>query len=94
MLTLRPSKLGPPVYAHLADYEMMDDGQASRLLRRFGPLINRWQSQFRSTLDDDAAVEEQHRRSQHVKRTCALRALKSAFACSSVGAAGSAGYHS
>jgi hypothetical protein len=27
MMTLRPSKLGPPVYAHLVDYEMMDDGQ-------------------------------------------------------------------
>jgi hypothetical protein len=30
MLTLRPIKLGPPVYAHLADYEVLEDGQPDR----------------------------------------------------------------
>jgi hypothetical protein len=28
MLTLRPIKIGPPVYAHLADYEVMEDGRS------------------------------------------------------------------
>jgi hypothetical protein len=27
-LTLRPLTIGPPVYAHLADYEVMEDGRS------------------------------------------------------------------
>jgi hypothetical protein len=27
MLTLRSSKIGPPVYAHPADYDVLEDGQ-------------------------------------------------------------------
>ena len=27
MLTLRPFNIGPPVYAHLLDYDVMEDGQ-------------------------------------------------------------------
>jgi hypothetical protein len=28
MLTLRQSNIGPPVYAHLLDYDVMEDGQS------------------------------------------------------------------
>src|SRR5437868_2342779 len=48
--------------------------EQAALFGRFGPLIDRRQAQFRGTLDDDAAVEEQHWRRQHVERTCATRA--------------------
>jgi hypothetical protein len=27
-LTLRPLTIGPPIYAHLTDYEVMEDGES------------------------------------------------------------------
>ena len=35
---MRPSKIGPPVYAHLTDYEGMEDGQPiGRIMERREP---------------------------------------------------------
>jgi hypothetical protein len=33
MLTLRPFDIGPPVYAHLLDYDVMEDGQSIGRIR-------------------------------------------------------------
>jgi hypothetical protein len=39
MLTLRPSKIGPPVYTHLADYDVMEDGQSiGRIMEQREPV--------------------------------------------------------
>jgi hypothetical protein len=42
MLTLRPSKIGPPVYAHLADYDVLEDGQSiGRIMEQREPVPGR-----------------------------------------------------
>lgn len=42
MLTLRPSKIGPPVYAHLADYDVMEDGKSiGRIMAQREPVPGR-----------------------------------------------------
>jgi hypothetical protein len=33
MLTLRPFNIGPPVYAHLLDYDVLEDGQSIGRIR-------------------------------------------------------------
>jgi hypothetical protein len=33
MLTLRPFNIGPPVYAHLRDYDVLEDGQSIGRIR-------------------------------------------------------------
>ena len=33
MLTLRPFNIGPPVYAHLLDYVVLEDGQSIGRIR-------------------------------------------------------------
>src|SRR6516225_8062612 len=55
-------------------HEARTIAEQASLFGHFGPLIDRRQAQFRGTLDNDAAVEEQHRRRQHVERTCTARA--------------------
>jgi hypothetical protein len=33
MLTLRPFNIGPPIYAHLRDYDVLEDGQSIGRIR-------------------------------------------------------------